>query len=932
MNDVNSSIFFALVSTFFLHFVSFAMSRLVLQSSVYAAPPPSTGKKKAKARRVFGDAVAEETESSLTYSPSPRRAADYTHSNSNSSSNNLSASTSIDTESSEYPSKPSAIATLFEGDNDSDDEEECSEDGRTTRASSSSCGPFGNIIGVGTYEDSTGKENARTTISSTLATDAGTPPKPTSRANTNLRPTRSPLRRDVVKKTQDAINMATDSVNQSLNNARKAKAESYRQKNKETAKVRREWHQDTLEAKSFYRQAEQSRRQMLSLQRQLSSQYSQEKAKHDQNQRQTTLSNVDKESQFKSAVYREHQESLKQEQDRRRRHSTAARAKIRDDHKVGETQIQLQRIEEEQAIFEERHEASVAFRNTVQQNAAQRRKSFFFRNGDASRIRETHARLQSAILQQEHESYELKRLSEKDVEEYQRQQERLRRESFASRNEVAHQQRGAQELLAEEIQQQEHASYEIKWAGERDADAYSDKMAEERRKSLASRNREGSKQRTAISQIRAEEQQAEHESYELKWAGEQDADTYQRSLELQRRESLANRNKEGRRQREYVEHEHSKTAAAEHESFELKMLGEKDADKYSRQMEQQRRESLANRNKEGRRQREFTSQNESDLQQLEHESYELKRAGELDAAAYEKKMAEERRESFAFRNREGHDQREHLAKLESDALGTEHAGYELKWAGEKDAEAYRRKLERERRESFARRNEEKSRHARVMEELTTIAMEKETESFVLKWAGEEDAKKYLAKIEEERRQSLQLRGKEAIHHREVEEEFQREELNKAHADEELRAEDQKNVEGYRKELAERDRASFEYRLKEGRIQRIKEEDERLEQQQIEAEHFQLDTLAQTDVEDYLRDCKDRRRLSLAFRAKEKSRHAQWEKEEAEQEREERSRDVRGRLMDRHYVELARQQERAQSAIDAIRHAGCSFNPFSGVLS
>jgi hypothetical protein len=89
---------------------------------------------------------------------------------------------------------------------------------------------------------------------------------------------------------------------------------------------------------------------------------------------------------------------------------------------------------------------------------------------------------------------------------------------------------------------------------------------------------------------------------------------------------------------------------------------------------------------------------------------------------------------------------------------------------------------------------------------------------------------------------------------------------RAHADEELRAEDQKNF-GYREELAERDLASFEYHLKEERTQRIKEEDQRLERQQVEAE------LAQTDVEDYFRDYKDRHRLSL--RAKEKSRHAQW---------------------------------------------------------
>jgi hypothetical protein len=739
------------------------------------------------------------------------------------------------------------------------------------------------------------------------------------------------LRRDLVKKTQDAINIASASVNQSLNAARKAKQESHRQKSKETQKVRREWHQDTLEARSFYREAEENRRQMLSLQRQLSSKYSQGKAKHQQVQRQATLNHVDQESQFNSAVYREHHELNRQEEDRRRRNSTVARAKIRADNRVGESKMQLQRIEEDQAIFEERHEASVAFNNTVQQNAAQRRKSFVFRNGDARRIRETHTRLQADHGQAEHESYELKRQSEKDVEEYQRQLERRRRESFASRNEVGRNQREAQELLQVETQQLEHQSYELKRLAESDVDNYRDKMAEERRNSFAFRNSEASKQRTEISNIKLDEQQSEHESYELKRLAESDVDNYRDKMAEERRNSFAFRNREASKQRTEISNMQSEEQQAEHESYELKNLGEKDVENYRLEMDKQRRESLAGRNKEGWRQREFEGQQQSEAQKLDHESYELKWAGEQDADAYEKKMEEERRESFAFRNREGRRQREELAQLESNALATEHAGYELKWAGEKDAEAYQRRLERERRESLARRNEERAQHARVMEELTTISREKETESLVLKWAGEEDAKKYLASLEEDRRKSFQLRGKEMTHHREVEEELRNEELSQAHATEELRAQDQKNVEGYRKGLAERDRLSFEYRLKEARIQRIDEEDQRVRHQQVEAENFQLDTLAQSDVEDYLKDCKDRRRLSLAFRAKEKRHHAQWEHQEAEQEREERSRQVRGRLMDRHYVELARQQERAQIAIDAIRHAGCSFNPFSGVL-
>ena len=43
-----------------------------------------------------------------------------------------------------------------------------------------------------------------------------------------------------------------------------------------------------------------------------------------------------------------------------------------------------------------------------------------------------------------------------------------------------------------------------------------------------------------------------------------------------------------------------------------------------------------------------------------------------------------------------------------------------------------------------------------------------------------------------------------------------------------------------------------------------------------------------------------------------------------------NREVRDRLIDRRHEELARQQEQARAAMDAIRHAGCTFNPFSGL--
>jgi hypothetical protein len=226
---------------------------------------------------------------------------------------------------------------------------------------------------------------------------------------------------------------------------------------------------------------------------------------------------------------------------------------------------------------------------------------------------------------------------------------------------------------------------------------------------------------------------------------------------------------------------------ADHASFELKMDGERDADAYRRQLAQERRDSYAFRNKEGHRQRLEAQVQRSEAQHYDHESYELKWAGERDAEAYRKRMEQERRDSFALRNREGRRQRQDADQQRSQELHAEHDSYELKWAGEQDADAYRKQMEQERRDSFKFRNEERAKHAKVMEELRSIAQEKETESLMLKWAGENDAKAYLAQLEEERRQSFAFRNREGKRQRDLEAEEHHQRVQDAHTDEALQA-------------------------------------------------------------------------------------------------------------------------------------------------
>ena len=117
------------------------------------------------------------------------------------------------------------------------------------------------------------------------------------------------------------------------------------------------------------------------------------------------------------------------------------------------------------------------------------------------------------------------------------------------------------------------------------------------------------------------------------------------------------------------------------------------------------------------------------------------------------------------------------------------------------------------------------------------------------------------------------------------------------------------------------------------MQRLEAETKRREELDEEHKLFELESLARKDVEEYIKDCKIRRRKSLASRAKEKMRHAEWEQKRDEAELVARMQNMRYRTMDLHHLELAKQKERANMALDALRAAGCTIkgNPFAGLL-
>ena len=90
---------------------------------------------------------------------------------------------------------------------------------------------------------------------------------------------------------------------------------------------------------------------------------------------------------------------------------------------------------------------------------------------------------------------------------------------------------------------------------------------------------------------------------------------------------------------------------------------------------------------------------------------------------------------------------------------------------------------------------------------------------------------------------------------------------------------------------------------------MEEEKKREQEYELDQHNRALDSAACDDIKKYLKSCKKRNRLSLATRAKEKRRHADWEKGQATKQREQRHRDTRDRAMDNMYVELAKEKEK-----------------------
>jgi hypothetical protein len=484
----------------------------------------STGKKKAKASRVFGGEFFDDVaDTSLWYSPSPR--------------SSKAAKVSSKSEIAENPAPVALFSEITQP------PEENKENFTT------------DDINKNRHSDSTAEK--KTTFQRLRDAELS-----------RLRAARSPDHRIRVEKTQAAIQNATlehqktfqtpASKFQTLNACRKAKKAVIVDKSRQAKSVRFQWDEERVEAKQFYTKVEENRRQILSMQRQLASAYFKQKAHKHEAERLQYIAELEKESQFNSEVYREHQEKLKDERDRNRKKSMDTRARLRVYRKAGREKMEAMKRQEAAIIFEVRSDLHRARREAKQADAQLRRKSFQFRAGDAKRIREMRLEWEQEEQSRNEKSCEMGRAAARDVDEYKKQLEKERRESLQNRNREARRIRMKEQDDWMAAMKAEHESYELKWAGEKDAEAFQEKVREERRRSLAARNKESFRHAQVMQELRSLSLEKETESFMLKFAAENDAKTYLKKLEEERRESLQERGREAHRQRMYEDEQRHK--------------------------------------------------------------------------------------------------------------------------------------------------------------------------------------------------------------------------------------------------------------------------------------------------------------------------------------------------------------------------------------
>jgi hypothetical protein len=173
------------------------------------------------------------------------------------------------------------------------------------------------------------------------------------------------------------------------------------------------------------------------------------------------------------------------------------------------------------------------------------------------------------------------------------------------------------------------------------------------RESLAGRLDQWRAQRTVEDRMDGERSEEDRSLLHSKHANWVDANEHKKHLDTKRRESLAFRLDEWRRQKQEEAKDNSEKSEAERIEWELKQQEAEDVQTYREVCKASRRESLAVRLEKARSDAGVEEALRQQQAILEEEEYRLKDSDHAAVSKYHAEQDAARRKSLAFRNQEG---------------------------------------------------------------------------------------------------------------------------------------------------------------------------------------------------------------------------------------------------------------------------------------
>lgn len=386
-----------------------------------------------------------------------------------------------------------------------------------------------------------------------------------------------------------------------------------------------------------------------------------------------------------------------------------------------------------------------------------------------------------------------------------------------------------QKILSNEKKRRE-SLYKAKYNDFLDVNKYNNDLRKKKRESLMMRNRHAREEKMILSDIKEKNREFESSLYQSKYENWKNLREYTSQCNQKRRLSLSKSLYNYYHQEKVILDElKKKEAEIEHDFLNSKYEGWKDINEYQEVEQQKRRDSLCFRLNQWRKEKKENEIREKEAAFEREQEARLQEACREDVRKYHELEKQKRRESLQYR----------LNKARSDRIfdeGQKAFDLEIKQIEEdykmKDRQAlkdYYSYEQEKRRQSLQFRNQLGFEHARMDEANRQMELEEDRKNFEDAYQNWKNLNEYYQTEKKKRRESLVFRLKEAHRHRLYYLQLHQEKLKQIHYDLNCRREDWIALQEYKEQEKEKERFSLQLQLqswREYKIRLMKEKEEK----------------------------------------------------------------------------------------------------------